>query len=233
MIIDSYIDNQIGIKLLADNKKELENHKSSGKLSAGMLGKPLQWQILKMMLPGKEFDEYTLRKFLRGKQIEDWLINQIPNVIEKQKFVEYKNCIGYCDVLVDTKDYNYDFGIIPHEVKSVANAKFKRIVDANNADRSHKLQAGLYALALEKEHFAIDYVASDDLRVKTFVYETAEVKDEIDDIIKVFYETLKSGIVPIFKSNEKWQENLKYSDYPEFANLNQQEINNKIKLIKT
>lgn len=232
MIIDTYIDNQIGIKLLEDNKSERENHKSSGKLSAGMLGKPLQWQILKMLLPSKEFDEYTLRKFLRGKQIEQWLIEQMPGVVDKQKFVEYKDCIGYVDALVDTKNYNYNLGIIPHEVKSVANAKFKRIVDEGKADRSHKLQGGLYALALGKDNFAIDYVASDDLRIKSFIYETAEVKNEIDEIITKFYETLKSGIVPPFVANEKWQENLKYSDYPEFANLTQEEINIKIKEIK-
>jgi hypothetical protein len=230
MIIDQYIDNQIGIRLLEQNKKERENHKSSGKLSAGMLGKPLQWQILKMILPdSKEFDEYTLRKFLRGKQIEEWLITQIPAVVDKQKFVEYRECVGYVDVIVDTKDYNYNFGIIPHEVKSVANAKFKRIIDENKADKSHKLQAGLYALALGKEHFAIDYVASDDLRVKTFVYDVLEVKSEIDEIIKVFYETLRSGIVPVFQPNEKWQENEKYQDFPEWSKLTQEQINEKIK----
>lgn len=230
MIIDQYIDNQIGIKLLEQNKKEKENHKSSGKLSAGMLGKPLQWQILKMILTdSKEFDEYTLRKFLRGKQIEEWLLTQIPNVVDKQKFVEYKNCIGYVDALVDTKDYNYNLGIIPHEIKSVANAKFKRIIDEGKADRSHKLQAGLYALALEKKHFAIDYIAADDLRIKTFVYETAEVKQEIDEIIDTFYKTLKAGGVPIFTPIEKWQSNLKYSDYPNWQELTQDEINEKLK----
>lgn len=229
MIVDTYIDNQIGFKFIESNNKERENHKSSGKLSAGMLGKPLQWQILKTIgVATKEFDEYTLRKFYRGKQIENWLINEMPNIIETNKFVEYKDCIGYVDAVVDTKDYNIKIGVIPHEIKSVANAKFKRI--NGGADRSHKLQAGLYALAMDTKHFAIDYVASDDLRVKTFIYETAEVKNEIDLIIKTFYETLKLGIVPVFQATEKWQENPKYSDYPEFAELAQEEINNKLKL---
>jgi hypothetical protein len=233
MRVENYIDNQIGIKLLEDNKKERENHKSSGKLSAGMLGKPLQWQILKMILSdGKEFDEYTLRKFLRGKQIEEWLVSQMPGVVDKQKFVEYRDCVGYVDALVDTKDYNYNLGVIPHEVKSVANSKFKRIIDEGNADRSHKLQAGLYALALGTEHFAIDYVASDDLRIKTFIYETIEVANEINEIIRTFQETLKSGIVPVFKENEIWQKNPKYSDYPDFMELSQEEINEKLKLLK-
>ena len=228
MKIDTFIDNQIGIKLLECNKIESEKHRPSGKLSAGMLGKPLQWQILKILgVPTKDFDEYTLRKFLRGKQIEQWLISEIPDVVETNKFVEYKDCVGYVDAVVDTKDYNYKLGTIPHEIKSVANRKFKRIEKANDADRSHKLQAGLYALAMGSEHFAIDYAASDDLRIKSFVYETIGIKAEIDNIIKVFYETLESKIVPVFQPCELWQENPKYSDYPEWQELNLEELKNK------
>jgi len=232
LMSDSYIDSFIGVNLLEANKVEIEKHVSSGKLSAGMLGQPLQWQVLKYYeAPQKEYDEYTLRKFLRGKEIEKWLIEQIPNNIlqedGKQKEALYRNVIGFIDATVDTKDWNFPVGIIPLEIKSVSNAKYKRIIQSSQLDHSHTLQAALYALSEQKMHFAICYVATDDLRVKTYIQETASFKDEIDRIIDEYDEQMKTGTIPIFKAKEDWQASMKYNNYPDWMELTQEEINDK------
>ena len=126
-MIDSTIDNQIRDELKKRNEEEAAKHKSSGKLSASMLGLPLQWQVLKVLgVPGREFDDYTLRKFQRGKDVESWLMKFL-RAAEKQKFVEYRNCVGYVDALVDTSGWEQNHGVIPLDVKSVANMKFKRV----------------------------------------------------------------------------------------------------------
>lgn len=228
--LDSYLDRHIGKFLLERDAEERANHKSSGKLSASMLGKPLQWQILKVLgVPGKKIDEYTLRKFQRGKDVEAWLISHIP-ASEQQKFVEYRDVVGYADVLIDTKDWDFKNGVIPLEIKSVSNAKFKRIVK-EGADRSHKLQACLYALALKTEHYGVCYIASDDYRVQTYIYDTAETKAEVDKIIDRFQEQLKLG-VPKFEAAEEWQKKIEYSDYPEWMELSEEECQKKYEEIK-
>lgn len=230
MINDNYIDDYISKIMTEKNKEDSDNHKSSGKLSAGMLGSPLQWQILKIKgIPQQPFDEYTLRKFQRGKDVEKWFISVVPNLVEEQKFVEYRNVVGYADTIIDTTTHHYNAGIIPHEVKSVTNEKFKRIIKDGNADRSHRLQAGLYALALGAEHFAIDYIASDDYRIKTYIYDTAEIKDEIDGIIDRFDKQLATGLVPVFVAEEIWQKSERYNNYPSFMNMTQQELNDYFK----
>ena len=119
MRIETHLDKLISQRLIEANDKERENHKSSGKLSASMLGQPLQWQILKTIgVPPKPFDEYTLRKFKRGKDIENWFIGEIsPNF--KQPFVEYRSTIGYVDLnLVQDESFDFKLGEMPHEVKS-------------------------------------------------------------------------------------------------------------------
>lgn len=222
--IDLYLDKKIEQKFVERNKKERANHISSGKLSAGMLYQPLQWQILKIMgVEPRPLDEYVLRKFLRGKQIEEWAISEIPDVVAMQKFVEYKNTVGYIDALVDTKEWDFNTGVIPAEIKSVANAKYRRIM-MNGADKGHILQAGLYALAEKTEQFAIIYVASDDLRIKVYIYETKDYKQEIDEIIARFYKQLESGLVPVFEPTAKWQSDLKYCQYPDFMGLDEEQL---------
>jgi hypothetical protein len=228
MLKETFIDRFVGQKLEDQNKVERANHKSSGKLSASMLGQPLQWQILKTMgIPQREINEYTLRKFKRGKDIEDWLVKQLDG--EEQVFTEYRDTIGFIDKIL-TQDERFDFklGKVPHEIKSVSNAKFKRIL-SQGADRGHKLQAGFYALGLGVEYYAIDYIASDDLRIETYIYEVKDIKDEIDEIITKYQEQLKSGIVPVFEPIEKWQADIEYNNYPEWSGLNDKEIANKLK----
>ena len=202
--LDNTLDIQIGSAIVVRALEKEKTHISSGKLSASKLGSPLQWQILYVRgVPSKEIDEYTYRKFLRGNHVEDWLIGEIK-CVDKQKFVEYRNVVGYADAIIDTKDWQFPCGIIPLEIKSVANSKFKRIVKEKNADRGHKLQAGLYALALGYDNFAVCYVAADDYRIHTYIYETKDIKEEIDRIIDRFDEAIKIPKVPEFEATESW-----------------------------
>ena len=217
MILDNYLDKKIGAKIVANNAERDAKHVSSGKLTASRLGEPLQVQILGVLgVKGKEIDEYTLRKFLRGVQIEDWLLTQIDTV-DKQKLVQYRGVIGYADAICDTKDWENKLGILPLEVKSTSNAKFKRILK-QGADRSHKLQAGLYALAQGTKYYGISYIATDDLRVQTYIYLTADIKPEIDQIIDRFEAQMKLQIIPKFVAIEKWQSNPEYQKYPQWSN---------------
>ena len=214
--------------MLDANNKERAAHKSSGKLSASALGQPLQWQILHCLgVEQKEFEEYTLRKFIRGKAVERWLLDIMPDVIEEQKFAGYRGCVGFIDAIVDTKEWNFPSGIIPVEIKSTSNMKFKRIL-RNGADESHKLQAGYYALCEGTPRYAVVYVSTDDMRIETYIYETADIKDKIDAIIARFDKQKMIG-VPVFIPEEKWQENPKYNNYPDFFIRTQEEIDEAIK----
>jgi len=223
-MIDNYLDNLIRDKL--STEQENNKREPSGKLSASKLYWPLQWQILATQFGLKSnLDDYTLRKFQRGKDVEDWFIKQIEPK-EKQKFLEYRGVIGFCDSIVDTADWDTKVGIIPLEVKSVANAKFKRI-EATGPDKGHILQNAFYAVALKTDYHAITYIASDDYRVLTSIHRTEESKDEIEKIIDDFEKAVESKTIPVFEPREKWQSDLKYNNFPEFAGLSAQELKEK------
>ena len=227
---DTKLDKHVGKELLAKNNERDKDRKPSGKLSASMLGDPLQWQVLKWLgVPRPEIDEYVVRKFLRGTQIEEWLVSQIDGLVEKQKMVEYKEAIGYIDALVDTKDWDFKMGIIPVEIKSISNAKFRRIMEEGTPQRGHELQAGFYALAHGSPYYAVVYVAADDLRVEVFARKTEEIKDEIDWIISLFNEAIAKKIIPPFEANEVWQKSKKYNKYPDFMELGGEELKIKAK----
>lgn len=226
ILTDRYLDDYIGIHLLEENAKEQEGKKPSGKLSAGKLGWPLQHQILNRLgIAGAPPDEYGIRKMVRGKEIEDWFLARCPKVVKKQQFREYRGVIGYEDSSMDTLDWNNPCGIIPVEVKSVANAKFKRIVQ-QGPDTSHILQNCLYALATDTPKFAIAYVAADDLRVKVYIMNTADFRTKVDAIIDRYE---KQGVVvPVFEPEEKWQANPKYNSFQEWADLDEAGIKAKL-----
>lgn len=226
---DGYLDRLIGKNLL---KEQDENDRiSSGKLSASKLFWPLQWQILSTQFGLKSsFDEYTLRKFQRGKDVEDWFIKQI-NPIDKQKFLEYRGAIGFCDSIVDTQTWDSPIGILPLEVKSVTNMKFKRI-EKTGADEGHILQNALYGLALKSEYHAIAYIASDDYRIVTTIHKTQDSKDQIDKIIDEFNEAVKSQTIPKFEPRTKWQAEIKYNNFPEFAGMTESELKEAYKKLK-
>lgn len=227
MLRDYTLDQQIGQRILEVNRLERLAHESSGKLTASMLGWPLLWQVLKVKgVEPKPFDEFTLRTFQRGKDVEDRIIGWADNVIKQQLKITYRGCLGYVDAVMT---YNGNVphlkGLtLPHEIKSVTNAKYARIVGTktkpgNGADPQHKLQAGFYALGIGSEYYAVDYIASDDLRVETYIYETKDIKPEIDKIIDDFNEALaKYPELPKFEARYSWQTNPKYATYPDYMN---------------
>lgn len=218
--------------MLADNEAERKAHQSSGKLSASMLGMPLQWQVLKIMgVSQADPDEYTLRKFRRGKDVEAWLVKYLEPT-ETQKFVEYRDTVGYVDAMCNTALWDFRKGIMPVEVKSVANAKFKRICERLGPDQSHLLQACLYGIATGSEYFAVAYVAADDLRVQIYIERTADHVAKIDAIIDRFQAAMLKDEVPVFEPVEDWQANIKYNNYLEWSNLSAVEATAKLKALK-
>jgi hypothetical protein len=234
MIIDQHLNRVVAERLIRQNKQREKTHTPSGKLSASSLGNPLQWQILKTLgVPSKELDEYTLRKFVRGNHVEDWVVSQMPGVVDKQKYVEYRGAVGYVDSLINTSEgYDFKNGIICNEVKSVTNAAFKWLMKDRTPKYGHSLQGAFYALAEGHSHFAITYVASDDYRLWMVVQETKKYQKDIDAIIDNYNQALKDKVVPVFEPVEKWQGLPKYNNYPEWAELNEKEIKEKLKKTK-
>lgn len=231
LLQDRALDRLIGTKMTEAAIANKAARTPSGKLSASMLYSPLQWQILKTIgIAGKPYDEYTLRKFERGHNVEEWLLTYMPGVLDKQKLVEYHDAIGYIDALVDTTSYEHSLGIIPHEIKSVSNAKFKRISAQGSPDMGHILQACFYALALTCRHFAIDYVSTDDYRVETYVLPTEKYAKDVTDAIVGYKQAMRDWtekkVIPAFVAREKWQADIKYCDYPTFVGLDQSAASN-------
>lgn len=224
VVVDNYFDRAFGNEIyLAECERERQ-HKSSGKLSASQLASPLQWQLLRAAsVGGDPLDDYALRLFTRGRQIEEFVLSQLPNVLDKQVAVEYRNVVGYVDAIVDgsLSDFPAQEKRVL-EIKSVSNAKFKR-VRANGFDKSWLLQAALYALALGLPKFTIAVVAADDYRIMSHIYVAADFQAEIDAIIDTFDAWRASGRIPAFEPKEAWHANPKYNKYPQWAALTEDE----------
>lgn len=235
---DQTIDRLITAKLESENVIERENHVSSGKLSASMLWWPVQWQVLKTIgYPPKEDEEYVLRKFLRGRQVEDWFIDQMPGVLERQKEVVYKDTVGKVDALVDSAEYEFPLGIIPHEVKSVSNAKYKNIMRELKPDMGHALQACLYALALKADQFSVDYVATDDYRVECFILDTSKFSAHVEQSIEKYNAAMQDWkdrqFIPEFQPNEPWQANPQYNRYPDLIHISNEKHDFILRLVES
>ena len=265
-IIDSFVNAYIDAELIRENKERDAKHTSSGKLSASMLYQPVRFQVLKTLgAPRKEFDAYTLAKFKRGRDVEDWYVKQlrgagvlVEDVDSKAKFITklktmctqiikgisegddylkirknyennlpgvdqdlatYKECIGYVDSVIDTNKMQAKKGIIPNEIKSVTNMKMK-MIKKTGIDWHYKIQAALYALAMGVDHFAVTIVSAEDLRAETHIFQTREMKRDVDNAIDLYQKALKdwneSKKLPVFEANEhvKWTGNLQYAMFP-------------------
>lgn len=230
MVKLDFLDNYIEAVLLAENAEESAKHESSGKLSASSLGSPVQHQLLHVIGVSKDpLEEYVIRKFKRGRHVEDWLRAKMPGLLEEERDVEYKNVVGKIDAVIDMEMWNQKkLGILPHEIKSTSNAGFKWI-KKTGAKRSHQLQACLYALAEDKSHFVIHYVATDDYRVESFLFKVSDFEKDVDSIVEEFDHYRKIGKVPAFEPKEKWQENIKYNNYSKWMDLTEEEIEIKLK----
>jgi len=197
-----------------------EEREPSGRLSAGKLGYPLQWQMLHYFkVQGAPIDEYTLRKFQRGKDVEDRIVEWVQPE-EKQKLLWYRDIIGFADMVI---------GGVPYEVKSVTNMAFK-YKQKEGVSLSHKLQAMHYAKALGVDTFYVVYVASDDYRTLCF---EEKVTDEVDAVIDRYEAQVKLGTIPAFEAIEKWQSNPEYNSYAEWMKLDEKQIAERLDVIKS
>lgn len=215
MKVNPAIQEIIAAKVLADNA-EREAKEPSGRLSASRLGWPLQWQMLHYYkVKGKTIDEYTLRKFVRGSDVEDRIMQWLSPAPDKcQVPVEYRGVVGYMDVELD----------YPIEVKSVTNFAFKHI-QKEGPKRGHKLQAELYAKARGFDTYGIAYVASDDYRVLCF---EEPVTGEVDKVIDRFEQQVGLGTVPAFSPEEPWHAISEYNPYAEWMKLDEAQIATKL-----
>lgn len=212
MKVNPIIEDTIAKKVLAAQ----EEREPSGRLSASRLGWPLQWQMLhSLKLGGGTFDEYTLRKFQRGKDVEDRIVGWLDAKPEQtQVECEYRGVVGIADVVLD----------YPIEIKSVTNMAFRHI-QKEGPKRGHRLQGMFYAKALGYTTFGVAYVASDDYRVLCF---ECPVTDEVDEVITAYENQIALGVVPEFEAVESWQAMAQYNNYPEWQKLSQEQINQKL-----
>lgn len=203
-----------------------------------MLYQPIRFQVLKTLgAPRKEFDAYTLAKFQRGRDVEDWYVEQLRKagvliedettlashslqVTDGQPFAEYRETIGYVDSVIDTDKMQAKKGIIPNEIKSVTNMKMKR-VKKTGVDWHYKIQACFYALAMGVEYYAVTIVSAEDYRSKTHIFPTREMKRDVDHAISEYMKAMenfkKDRTLPKFEANPhvKWTANLKYAMFEE------------------
>jgi len=215
--IDPSLQEEFAKELLKRNADR--EHISSNWLSPSRLGWPVQWQVLYALgVPQKPLDEYTLRKFYRGHEVED-KVAEMCKLEGRQTPIEYRGIKGFADAVKNG---------IPYEIKSVTNMKFKHI-QKQGADRSHKLQATCYALALGVPQYAICYVASDDYRILTLVYQTSKSEEMVNKIIFEFQEWMAEKAIPPFNAIEAWQASSDYNMYPDWSELSPDQLASRAK----
>lgn len=229
MIIDNYINKFIEDDLIAENMRKEADHVSSGKLSASALFQPLRFQVLKSIgVPRKPMDAYTISKFQRGDAVEEWFAQKLAKagvLVEQQKFIEYRGAIGYADAIVDSDKMLFKKGIMPHEIKSVTNAKLRQIAKGQGVDWHYKLQGAFYALGEGSDYFAIDIVSAEaPFNLTVNVCQTNEMKSAVDTAIDQYEEAMEAWrtkhVLPKFAPNPRvaWTANLNYSMFdPEWA----------------
>lgn len=229
-IIDNYYDDLFESHLV--KKSEGKAPWNPGQLSASMLAEPLQWQVLKMYGFERIIPPYLLRKFKRGQDVEKELLDVFKEegiVTGFQKEVNYRGVAGHMDALIDSKGSVFNKGVIPFEIKSVSNAKFKRLMKENTIQRGHALQAALYGLAEGAEWFGVCYISTDDYRLLTILEPVAKYKDEIDKVIDSFNASIITGVIPVFDPPEKWMANKAYNKFPDWAELDLDQCQEKLK----
>ena len=243
MIIDNFINIYIDASLIKTNEEREKLHEPSGKLSASMLYMPIRFQIFKYLnVPKKPMEAYTLGKFKRGNDVEDWYVKQIEatgSLVERQKKVEYRGAVGFVDAVVDSDNWLFKQGIIPHEVKSVTNAKLKRIASTGTIDWHYQLQSCFYALAMGSKYYAVDIVSAEDLRPNVYIFETSTMAQEVNKAIDRYEIALNlwntNKEIPKFEANENvpWTKTPEYWPYEEWwGTATDAEVINKLKDLK-
>lgn len=223
-VLDQAINKFIESELIRENHERELLHEPSGKLSASMLYQPLRFQVLKSIgIPRRPFDAYALGKFKRGVDVENWYVSMLDKMgvlVDKQKQVEYRGVVGYVDAVVNSEVMQFKKGIMPHECKSVTNAKLKRLLKTE-VDYHYKMQAALYGLALRSEFYAVDIVSAEDLRPYIYVFPTSMMKADIDQSIDRYDEAMAKWNtfkqLPVMEENSAvpWTTNPNYAMFTE------------------
>jgi len=208
------LDSLITARLRKEFEEESALHEPSGKLSAGQLGKPLLEQVLKVIgVPSKPYDDYVLRLFARGKQVEDWALDTL-GIADKQVETEYENTVGVIDGITDKGT--------PVEIKSTKNSALKWIKQSG-AKEDHELQLTLYLLAEKKEEGKLIYISAEDFQTYVFTVPVSKRAEQVDAVIKEVYGQIKKGVLPEFEPRQEWHSKPayaeKYTNYPEWLSL--------------
>lgn len=139
---------------------------------------------------------------------------------ERQPKATYRNAIGYIDAVVNHANMQFKGGIIPHEIKSVKNAKLSRI-KKTGIDWHYKIQACFPALAMGVDHYAVDIVSAEDYQVDVNIFQTRFMKREVDNTISAYDKAMETWennrILPKFEPNPnvKWTANRQYAMFEE------------------
>ena len=236
----TWINQKINEFRIEDNKKKFEAHKSSGKLSAGMLFQPLRFQVLKTIGAKRQpFDAYTLGVFEIGNDVEAKLVASLDRagVLVRDKAVEkygltwnkerdeakssYRETIGLIDAVVDTSKMEQDWGVMPWECKSVTSYKYKHI-NKKGVDWHYKLQAAQNALGMNSDKYGVAVISKEHQDPKVFIFDTKEIKNDVDKIISNYMRAMEEWknnmILPKFEVDErvKWASNPKYAMFDKF-----------------
>ena len=231
MIFHSNLDEELRLELTQEMRRQYEeeasNHTPSGKLSAGILGKPLLEQVLKIIgVPTKPSEDYALGLFRRGDSVEDTII-ELLKPDKTQAEAEYDDCVGFIDAIKNEKVYEVKSiknsqvpYLDPSNTKRVRNEKRELVDQYQGPKYAHALQGAIYALSENQDEFTIIYVAADDLRTYPHVIKTEDVKPEVNRIITEVKNQLAMGALPKWEPREDWQAKYpEYSLYPDWMTL--------------
>jgi len=242
MKTEQAITRKIDQVMLNENaQREAEHESGTGLTASGLWNPSRTWLLKYLKIPKKQLDPFTLRKFARGRSVEDWYTDKLEKagvLVNKQVAVEYRGCKGFADVIIKHDDLDFKLGEVPHEVKSITNAHFRRIIKTGDINYSYHLQACLYALGLGTDHYGLDIIASDDMREMVTLYETKLMKKAVNQLISehqvVIENWLNDRTVPNWQVREKWQDIPMYMNYDEkWARFTQSQFIKEVEAIES
>lgn len=233
-------------RLYTTIKETPDEYQETGQISGSKIAQPTLTAVLTMLGVEKEFDGYTLAKFMRGHDVEEKFIER---VFHKPKEIAERGCWecedshfewqyeipkGYrgstcsIDVLETVPQY-----VTIHEIKSVGKMKYDNVTASGlrkkgeaGPDHSHCLQVSLYALSLNRintPRCLIHYVNADDYRVATFEINPYDYKEELDSRIDAIYHAFTTHELPEYIPFEAWQKG-KYNSFNELENLSKEDV---------
>ncbi len=240
-------------KLYKKIRETPDEYEETGQISGSKIAQPALTAILTMLGIEKNFDDYTLAKFMRGHDVERMFIERAfdkPAEIGEGgcwdadgRHYEWQYIIpkGYrgstCSIdLLEESERE----IIVHEIKSVGKMKYDRVCGTGmrknqmaEPDLSHCLQVTLYTLSLKRDYndkrirTMIHYVNADDYRVSTFEIDINQYKAELDERIDAIYTAFASHRLPAYIPYEAWQKG-KYNSFSELEKLSEDDVNSYI-----